>query len=72
MSMNVWIRWKAGGESAPSRRVATVISKPAMPVGVGWGSEVILATLLDECQNSLVLCNRHRFDDDKIVDLVRA
>jgi len=66
--MNVWIRWKAGGESAPSRRVATVISRPAMPVGVGLGiSEVILTTLLNQCKDCLVIGEGPAFDVDDVI-----
>ena len=65
---NVWIRWKAGGDSAPSRRVATDISRPAMPVGVGVGaSEVILGTLLNQCEDGLVIAERSSLDVDDVV-----
>lgn len=65
---NVWIRWNAGGDSAPSRRVATDISKPAMPVGVGVGaSEVILGTFLNQSEDGLIVGQADPFDVDDVV-----
>lgn len=69
MRRNVWMRWNAGGDSAPSRRVATDISKPAMPVGVGVGvgSEVILCTLLDQGEDSLVIADVSSNNTNQVV-----
>ena len=70
---NVWIRWKAGGESAPSMRVATDMSKPAMPVGVGVGaSEVILASLLNQCENGGIVGQVLALDVDHVVHVHTA
>lgn len=67
INMNVWIRWNAGGASAPSRRVATVIRSPAMPVGVGFGTSDILGHFLDESNHGLIGVKCDWFDYDQVI-----